>query len=64
MNELEEDRYKIKGSKDLWECVEGLEAIARWMRDSTFDYELRDLKRLFTETMRLYNNYLYEKTDI
>jgi len=64
MSELNEENYKIKGSNDLWECVEGLEAIAYWMRDSSFDYEPRDLKRLFTETMRLYNNYLYEKTDI
>jgi len=64
MSELNEEDYKIKGSGDLWECVEGLEAIAHWMRDSSFDYELRDLKRLFTETMRLYNNYLHEKTNI
>ena len=44
MSELNEDNYKVKGSKDLWECVEGLEAIAHWMRDSSFDYEPRDLK--------------------
>ncbi len=64
MSELKEEDYKIKGSKDLWECVKSLEAIAHWMESSSFDYEPRDLKRLFTETMRLYNNYLYEKTNI
>jgi len=64
MSELKEEDYKIKGSKDLWECVKSLEAIAHWMESSSFDYEPRDLKRLFGETMRLYNNYLYEKTNI
>ena len=61
---LKEEDYKIKGSKDLWECVKTLEAIAHWMKSSSFDYEARDLKRLFAETLRTYNNYLYEKTDI
>ena len=64
MSELKDGDYKIKGSKDLWKCVQTLESIAHWMRDSSFDYDPRDLKRLFTETLRTYNNYLYEKTNI
>jgi hypothetical protein len=64
MSELNEENYKIKGSNDLWECVEGLEAIAHWMRDSSFDYEPKDLKYLFQDVLKTYNNYLYEKTNI
>ena len=64
MPELKEEDYKIKGSKDLWECVIQLEAIAHWMRDSSFDYESRDLKYLFMDILKTYNNYLYEKTNI
>ena len=56
-----EENYKIKGSKDLWECVESLEAIAYWMKDSTFDYSPRDLKRLLDKALRSYGYYLYSK---
>ena len=43
MSELNEENYKIKGSNDLWECVEGLEAIAHWMRDNNYLYEKTDI---------------------
>jgi hypothetical protein len=64
MPELKEEDYKIKGSKDLWECVKSLEAIAHWMQNSSFDYELKDLKYLFKDVLRTYSNYLHEKTNI
>ena len=64
MSELKEEDYKIKGNKDLWECVHTLEVVAHWMRDSSFDYDSRDLKHLLSEALKTYNNYLYEKTNI
>ena len=64
MSELKEEDFKIKGSKDLWECVKSLEAIAHWMQSSSFDYEPKDLKYLFQDALKAYNNYLYEKTNI
>jgi len=65
MPEFKEDyRQTVKGSEDLWECVIQLEAIAHWMRDSSFDYELKDLKYLFADILKTYSDYLYEKTNI
>jgi len=61
MSELKEEDYKIKGSKDLWECVKSLEAIAHWMKDSSFDYNTKDLKRLLNDALRSYGYYLYSK---
>ena len=32
MTELKEEEWKIKGSKELWECDKSIEAIAKWMQ--------------------------------
>ena len=56
--------HEVKGSKHLWEVVGTLESVAKWMRESVTDYDMRDLKRLFSDTLKDYKRYLDEKTNI
>ena len=41
-------------------AIEGLEAIARWMKRSSFDYEMIDLERALNEVKQDYKKYLDE----
>ena len=43
-------------------AIEGLEAIARWMKRSSFDYEMIDLERALNEVKQDYKKYLDENT--
>ena len=56
--------HEVKGSKHLYEVVGTLESVAHWMRESVTDYDMRDLKRLFSDTLKDYKRYLDEKTNI
>ena len=56
--------HKVKGSKYLYEVVGTLESVAHWMRESVTDYDLKDLKRVFTDTLKDYKRYLDEKANI
>ena len=42
-------------------AIEGLEAIARWMKRSSFDYEMIDLNRALNEVKQDYKMYLDDK---
>ena len=42
-------------------AIEGLEAIARWMKRSSFDYEMIDLNRALNEVKEDYKMYLDDK---
>ena len=53
--------HLVKGSKHLYEVVGALESVAYWMRESATDYDLKDLKQVFTRTLKDYKKYLDEK---
>jgi hypothetical protein len=42
-------------------AIQSLEAIAHWMRSSSFDYEIQDLDRVLNEVKQDYKRYLDEK---
>jgi len=41
-------------------AIESLEAIAHWMKKSSFDYEMIDLERALNEVKQNYKKYLNE----
>ncbi len=53
--------HLVKGSKHLYEVVGTLESVAYWMRESATDYDLKDLKQVFTSALKDYKKYLDEK---
>ena len=42
-------------------AIETLESIAHWMKTSSFDYDLKDLKREFILVLKDYKMYLDDK---
>ena len=42
-------------------AIQSSEAIAHWMRISSFDYEIQDLDRVLNEVKQDYKRYLDEK---
>jgi len=46
---------------DKEKAIEGLEAIAHWMKTSTFDYDEKGLKILLNDAFMDYRNYLKNK---
>ena len=42
-------------------AIQSLEAIAHWMRISSFDYEIQDLDVVLNEVKQDYKRYLDEK---
>jgi hypothetical protein len=42
-------------------AIEGLEAIAHWMKNSSFDYKMVDLERALNEIKEDYKEYLKRK---
>ena len=52
--------HKINNMTNKEIAIEGLEAIARWMKRSSFDYEMIDLERALNEVKQDYKKYLDE----
>lgn len=42
-------------------AIETLDAVARWMKSSVFDYDLTDLEETLNEVKEDYKKYLKEK---
>ena len=51
---------KINNMTNKEIAIEGLEAIAHWMKSSSFDYEMIDLQRALNEVKQDYKKYLDE----
>jgi len=39
-------------------AIESLISVARWMENSSFDYQIKDLKDIFDEVLNDYKQYL------
>ena len=53
---------KINNMTNKETAIKGLKAIAYWMKKSSSDYEMIDLKRALNEVLRDYKKYLDEDT--
>lgn len=53
---------KCDANEIKYQVAESLEAIAHWMRTSSFDYKLQHLKSILEESLYNYQEYLIKKS--
>lgn len=53
---------KCDANEIKYQVAETLEAIAHWMRTSSFDYKVQHLRSILKESLQNYEKYLIKKS--